>query len=71
MKVGDQVTLTGYKRKGLAESGGGIYKIIKISPHAETYSSSGCLEYLILADNGQSHRCWQGHLNLVNENKKC
>ena len=69
MKVGDQVTLTDYKRRGLGGSETDIYKIIKISAHTETYSSSGCLEYLILADDGQSHRCWQGHLNLVSESK--
>jgi hypothetical protein len=70
MRVGDQVTLTDYKRKGIGKSKADIYKIIKISSHTETYSSSGCLEYLILADDGKSHRCWKGHLSLIDESKK-
>ena len=69
MKVGDQVTLTDYKRKSIGKGESDVYKIIKISAHTETYSSSGCLEYLILADDGRSHRCWQGHISLVSESK--
>ena len=69
MKVGDQVTLTDYKRKSTGKSEADIYKIIKISAHTETYSSSGCLEYFILSGDGVELRCWQGHLNLVGESK--
>ena len=69
MKVGDQVTLTDYKRKSIGKSEADVYKIIKVSAHTETYSSSGCLEYLILSDDGHSHRCWRGHLRAANESR--
>jgi hypothetical protein len=68
MNVGDSVRLTGHRCHGIhggSEEAGGT--IINISTHVETYSSSGCLEYLVLLASGERRLFWQGDLLVISK----
>jgi hypothetical protein len=43
--------------------------IVDIVTHTETYTSSGCKNYVVLTARGDEYRCWKGDLEVISESR--
>jgi len=68
MKVGDLVkrVVTGAHDQRLIGELGVIVDVITLT---ESYTSSGCKNYIVVTSSGNEYRCWGGNLEVVNESK--
>jgi hypothetical protein len=67
MKVGDLVR---FRKAPGHPCAGALGVVVNIVTHTETYTSSGCKNYIVLTAQGNEHRCWQGNLEEVNEGRR-
>jgi len=68
MKYGDLVRV---ECKGARDqlSLGVVGIIVDIVTHAETYTASGCKEYIVLTAHGNKYKCWEGSFEVINESR--
>jgi len=70
VKVGDLVRrVTTGSRGNVRQDLDDIGVIVDITTHVETYTSSGCKNYIVITQRGVTHRCWQGELEVVSESR--
>jgi hypothetical protein len=43
--------------------------VIDIVTHTETYTSSGCKNYIVLTAHGHKYQCWKGDLEVLSETR--
>jgi hypothetical protein len=43
--------------------------VIDIVTHTETYTSSGCKNYIVLTAHGRKYQCWKGDLEVLSETR--
>ena len=68
MKIGDLVRCTAVDardQRRLDEVG----IVVDIVAHTETYTSSGCKNYIVLTEHGHKYQCWQGELEVISESR--
>ena len=66
MKVGDLVRcITARARHAHRLDELGI--IVDVVTHTETYTSSGCKNYIVLTARGDEYQYWKGDLEVISE----
>ena len=66
MKVGDLVQ---FRKAPRHPRTGELGVIVNITTHTETYTSSGCKNYVVLTERGDEYSCWQGDLEVLSESR--